>query len=331
MTGEVSYAVFFKTHFWDEFAARQYARLCARVGRGDVFVVFDATFGAAPDDIPGRVIEVTIADLAALELPAVTTHGSIIWYNPDYPNYAARAKLPAYDYYVSVEYDVVLNADLDALIVKLSDDRIDYLGFELRTKVRNWPWFDLHKDLYGEDMLACLSCLSIFSARAMDVLLARRQAAGRDFAHGTLRYWPNNEAFIPNEIRRAGLKQAMLGDYGGTRLYDWWPPTNEADLPAAKSEAFIHPVLHGTRFIRSTLFHEPSFFALLRPGSVVWRKLAGFDPVVVRSMVAAEIRRRVRAKMERMAAHAGLRPQWFAGATSGAVPDGQQPTAHNAG
>jgi hypothetical protein len=331
MTGKASYAVFFKTHFWDGFAARQLERVREKVGRGDVFVLFDATFGNVPDDIPGRVIEVTMTDLAALELPPVTTHGSIIWYNPDYPNYAAAVRIPAYDYYVSVEYDVVVNRHFDDLIDELTADDVDYLGFELRTKVQDWPWFELHKDMYGADMLACLSCLSVFSKPAMDLLLARRQETGRDFAHGALHYWPNNEAFIPNEIRRAGLKQAVLGDYGGTRLYDWWPPTNEADLPAAAEETFIHPVLHGTRFIRSTLFHEPSFLALLRPRGIVWQRLAGFDPAVVRPMVAAEVKRRIAAKFQRIAAHAGLRPQWFEGATSGVSRDGQHGSAHNAG
>jgi hypothetical protein len=331
MSGDVSYAVFFKTHFWDEFAARQLARLREKVGRGDIFVVIDATFFDEAVDIPGRVIHVTMEDLAALDLPAVTTHGSIIWYNPDYPNYVAAARLPAYDYYVSVEYDVVVNTELDALVAQVAADGVDYLGFALRTKIREWPWFDLHKDLYGEDMLACLSCLSVFSRAAMDLLLARRQAAGRAFACGDLIFWPNNEAFIPNEIREAGLIQAVLGRYGATRIYDWWPPTNEADLAAVGDETFIHPVLHGTRFIRSVLHHEPSFFALLLPGSSARQRLENFDAAMVRPMIVAEIKRRVGAKLQRMAVRAGLQPQWFAAAQTGAVRNGQQAPAHNAG
>lgn len=34
-----TYAVLFRTHFWDDYVERQYQRLRAQVGRGDVFIL----------------------------------------------------------------------------------------------------------------------------------------------------------------------------------------------------------------------------------------------------------------------------------------------------
>jgi hypothetical protein len=39
------YAVIFRTHFWDDFARRQFARLRQMVREGDIFVLVDETNG----------------------------------------------------------------------------------------------------------------------------------------------------------------------------------------------------------------------------------------------------------------------------------------------
>lgn len=327
----LSYAVLFKTHFWDEFTSRQMERLRARVGRGDIYVVIDETFAPAPE-IPGeRVIGVNKEKLAALALAPVTTHGSILWYNNDYPNYAAAAELPAYDYYISTEYDVTINTDLDALIDRLEAGQVDFLGFPIRKRAVDWPWYPMHEDVYGAQMLVYLACFGIYSKAGLAALLAARQRAGAAFRTGALRYWPHVEAFLPNEIAKAGLRNASLADYGGVDLYDWWPPLNETDLPQAADQAFIHPVLHGTKYVRSTIYHEPSWLALLRPESSVRRKLQNFSPAIVRPLIRAEIRRRLGGRVFRVAERLGLRPKWFATAEAGIATDRQETLPHNAG
>ncbi len=325
-----SYVVLFKTHFWDDFNQRQLERLRARVGRGDIYVVIDETFGPAPK-IPGeRVIGITKDSLSALRLAPVTTHGSIIWYNNDYPNYVAAAQLPAYDFYVSIEYDVVVNAPLDALVDRLAADQVDFLGFPLRTPAAKWPWYSMHEALYGPDMLLSLSCLAVYSKAGLDALLAARHAAAVAFADGALRYWPHVEAFLPNEIAKAGLRRASLADYGGVARYDWWPPLNEPDLPQAADQAFIHPVLHGARYVRSTIFHEPSALALIRRDSAVRRKLQDFSPSLVRPLIRAELLRRLSGRMERIGERLGLRTKWFARAQTGRAVFTQEELPHNA-
>jgi hypothetical protein len=325
-----SYAVLFKTHFWDDFNRRQLARLRERVKSGDLYVVIDETFAPAPAIEGERIIGITKADLAALNLAPITTHGSIIWYNNDYPNYVAAAKLPPYDYYVSIEYDVTVTIEFDDLIERLAKDNVDFLAFPIRKPARDWPWYPMHEALYGPDMQVNLSCLAVYSTAALAALLARRQAHGLAFAAGSLTYWPHVEGFLPNEIIKAGLKPASLAAYGHTEAYDWWPPMNEAHLAAAPAQSFIHPVLHGNRFVRSTIYHEPSALNLLRKNSLLHQKLKEFPATMVNPLIRAEIKRRCAGKLYRIAERLHLLPKWFDRARSGVATGRQEELPHNA-
>lgn len=324
-----SYAVLFKTHFWDEFNQRQLERLKARVGRGKIYVVVDSTFGPCPVVDHEHVIKVTEADLANLGLAPITTHGSILWYNPDYMNYVAAKNIPPCDYYVCVEYDVAINVDLDSLIDTLAADEVDYLGFPIRKPAVEWPWYDMHVDVYGTDMLVYLSCLSAFSNRALHMLQARREAMGREFAAGTLGFWPNNEALVPNEVRAAGMKLDTLTRHGRSEQYDWWPPLEEAELPKVADQSFVHPVLHGARYVRSLVHHQSSLKELCYRNSALRRKLDRFNPKLVRAVLRSEVGRRLRDGVLRRLAGLGLRRQWYAGAQAGAARNAQRRSAHN--
>jgi hypothetical protein len=326
-----SYAILFKTHFWDDFTIRQLERVKSRTGRGDVYVVVDATFQPAPPIGYGRIIHINRSDISMLGLAPITTHGSIIWYNIDYPHYVALSQLPTYDYYVTIEYDTVVTVELDQLIGDLHNTNVDYLGFPIRTAVSTWPWFEMHLDIYGSDMLVYLSCFSVFSHRALTVLLARRQAMGLDFGRGVLEFWPNNEAFIPNEMRKAGMRIDTLDQYGQTRHYDWWPPLDEKELGGVADHGFIHPVLHGTRYIRSLVHHEPLLTSFFRRDSLMRRKLSGFSPEVVNPILRSELRRRVREKIGGTLERVGLRRRWFSNAQAGSARNNQRQSAHNAG
>src|ERR1700730_13582411 len=98
-----SYAVIFKTHFWDAFTSRQLDRLKARVENGTIFIGIDETHEPAPEIEHDRVVRVTSASISKLGLLPITTHGSIIWYNTDYPHYVALSENPFYDYYITIE------------------------------------------------------------------------------------------------------------------------------------------------------------------------------------------------------------------------------------
>jgi hypothetical protein len=323
------FAVFFKTHFWDDFTRRQVARLRARLGNGQLYIVVDESIERAPQIENEAAIRIRAEDFGALGLAEVTTHGSVIWYNIDYPNYIAFSKIPKFDYYVSIEYDATVTVDLDTLVHTLAACNIDYLGFPIRKPATEWPWYDMHLDIYGPKMLVNLSCFSVFSHRAMTQLLARRQEMTRQFALGELDFWPNNEAFIPNEIERAGMSLDTLDHYGSTRQYDWWPPTEESELPANQEGLFIHPVLCGQRYAKSIVHHEPSFFALILPNSPLSTKLRHVSSETRASLRVSEVKRRVLNRVYKSLESAGLRRRWFANALSGATVYAQTKPIHN--
>lgn len=324
-----TYAVIFKTHFWDPFVARQLARLRATMQHGTLFIAVDETFGpvAIADEAP--VVRVTMDKIDALGLAKVTTHGSVLWYNIDYPHYVALREVEPFDYYVTIEYDAVCNLDLDRLISTIAEKQCDYVGHPVPEAIADWPWFATHKPIYGGAMRASLSCFAVFSRRALELLLKRRQDMSRDFAQKRLGFWPNNEAFIPNEIERAGYRIASLADFGSVSGYNWWPPKHEAELDGMGDAAFIHPVLTGDRYIRSLVYHEPSFGSFFRSDSVLRRKLAIYARGRQGSVLYAEVRRRVFAALTRRLEAWGLSPPWYANAEAGAAQVAQTRSVHN--
>ncbi len=326
-----TYAVLFKTHYWDEFTRRQLDRLREVSGNADIYVVMDETMKPGPD-VPGEtVLRITTQDLNDLQLPLYTTHGSVIWYNSDYPNYIARERLPAYDYYVAMEYDAVFYGSLDKVVNAIARDGADYVGWELQTPPREWPWFDMHREMYGENMMKYMSSVCIVSHRALGQLLKRRQEQGAEFAEGKLPCWPMLEVFVPYEVQAAGMCIAEIGDYMDTTHHNWWPPTEEATLPdTLATAALYHPVLHGTRFVRSMLHHEPSLKKLLLPWSAPRKRLASFDQALVRRIVREEVTRRISDKLVREFSRLGLRKKWYADVMHGSQRSRQRPSVHNA-
>jgi hypothetical protein len=324
-----SFAILFKTHFWDEFTARQLERLCARSGAGAIVAVIDETMDKVPQTDAPREVRIREGDLAKMELALVTTHGSIIWYNTDYPNYAAFTQLEAFDYYVCIEYDACVTLDIERLVAHLERDGVDYLGFPIRKPARKWPWYKMHREIYGDDMLVYLSCLAVFSHRAMALLLQRRQEMSREFRAQSLNFWPNNEAFIPNEVKNAGMRLASLSDYGDVSAYDWWPPCEERDLPQVQNGAFVHPVLAGMRFARSVVHHEPSIFAFFNPGSALHQRLRHVPILVRQSLLRKEIIRRAQHFATRALGHIGLGRRWYENAQAATASSTQTQSAHN--
>ena len=325
-----SYAVLFKAHFWDEFTQRQFERLRANVGRGHLWILFDETLKPAPTLPYDRVIGITTDKLMKLGLPLVTTHGSILWYNTDYPHYVALAELGSYDFYITVEFDAAIRQPVDTLVDRLAADGVDYLGFPIRKTAQQWAWFPMHRDIYGPEMLVYLSCIAAFSHRAIHRLLARRQEMGRDFTAGEIPFWPNNEAFLPNEIRRAGMTSASLSQYGSTELYDWWPPTEETKLSRIEANEFVHPVLQGMRYARSLIHHAPALSSFRDRSSADHAKLSHFDPRLVRSLLRAESHRRWVDRAGRMLERLHLRRRWYSHACAQTARSVHGQSLHNA-
>jgi hypothetical protein len=245
------YAVLLKVHYWNDFTERRLRHLLSKVGSGDVHIFVDETHGPVGPIAHDRVIRATENDMTELAV-VLNPPGGVFWYSVDYPLYYFYLRNRSYDYYLMCEHDAVLNIDIDEFVQMADRDRVDYVGFPLAET--GWA---LHtaEGAYPKSfkLYQWINCISLHSKRSLEFLLERRQVLARRYTTGEIPNWPNNEAFIPTEMHNNGFVVRELGDYGKIEKYNWWPPTNEDDLPLLQDQAFLHPVLDQRRYIVSCL------------------------------------------------------------------------------
>jgi hypothetical protein len=264
-------AIIFRTHFWDDFARRQFDRLRARVVHGDVFVLVDETNGPAGHIAHDGVVRMTEADVLRLGL-ARRGEQNLMWFNGDYPLYYFLSLYQNYDYYLQVEYDVVMNTDLDRLVARAAADATDFVGLTKGEPVEAWAWRQTCVDAYdAKDIRYQLICCCLLSHRALELLFARRLELSNRLINDEA--WPFCEGFIATEIRLAGMKSVELSDYLDTTAYNTWPPYIESELPALAQAPVIHPVLDQPRYVASLLKYKVGVAGYLNPLSLFHRKL----------------------------------------------------------
>jgi hypothetical protein len=295
-------AIIFRTHFWDKFAQRQFDRLLARAGRADVFVLVDDTARsvAIPHD---KVVRVTAAGLLDMGF-AAAGEGNLLWFNGDYPLYRFLQLHGDYDYYLQLEYDVVINTDIDALMAVIAADGVDYVGLTKGEATPDWPWLGTCTDAYSlGEIRHQLICVALFSARALRHLWARRLVLSAAYERGDIKAWPMCEGFIATELAKTDMICRELSDYGDTACYDHWPPYLEADLGRLGAHRFVHPVLDDERYIASLLKYHVGLSGFLNPASLFHRKLRRLP---TRRYVTA-LRDSFASKAARTVRNAGLR------------------------
>lgn len=313
----VSYAVLFKTHFWNSYVERQFRRLTERIESGSVYICVDETSGPVEGINYPNVIRTTASEVIEIGLPDIKIGGNLFWYSIDYLHGWFFKRFPNYDYYLTVEYDAVIATNIDSLVDKVAESRIDYVGFPMRDPVPKWSWTEVHLPVYRVDVMrAYLSCIAIFSKKAMAFLLVRRLEMAKEFKEGKLAFWPYTEAFIPTELEMAAYRVGSLSDYGRTDAYDWWPPIHEDDLNALADEAFIHPVLEGDRYIASLFRHHRQLTSYFDPRSPLRRQLSRFPRADYAPHFRREFRRRLNDAVKRRLARVGIGETWAAGATA---------------
>ncbi len=270
------YALVFKTHAWDPFIARQLERYKARCRSGALVIVLDETNGSAGPIPHDQVIRTTNQEILALGLANAFGKGGLIWWNTDYPNYLAFQRLPEYAHYVFAEYDTCANLDIDALVASVAERGIDMLTQPTRQDKQTWYWTKFHEAVYDHDEIrGSLNCFSVFSHRAMQMLMERRLADSKEHAAGRMTFWPGNEVFVATEIARAGYRTAALEEFGDATNYEWHPPILEDDLPG-KPGTFLHPVLDRKRYIASVLKFEFDLSSYFSASSPLRQELARF-------------------------------------------------------
>ncbi len=274
-------AIGFKTHAWDPFISRQLDRYRQQAGRADVYVILDETNRPLPDAAPQLagpcVLRTTNTDLLALGLANAYGKGGLIWWNTDYPNYLLYQQQPDYDYYVFVEYDSCMTVPVESVVEAAATRGVDLVTLPTRQPLDSWYWTSFHEKAYARaEIRGSLNCISVFSRRAMELLLRRRREMTLDYNAGTLGFWPCNEVFVATEIQRAGMTMASLEDYGDASAYEWHPPHLEDDLDSLQGHDFLHPVLDRARYIQSVLKFEFDLSAYFVPNSPLRRTLARF-------------------------------------------------------
>jgi hypothetical protein len=266
-------AVIFRTHFWDAFAQRQFDRLLAVAEGTDVFVLVDETARKVPGIGHDKVVRVTESEVLAMGF-AKAGEGNLLWFNGDYPLYRFLELHGDYDYYLQLEYDVVIDGAITRLIAAAEADKADYIGLTKGEATPDWWWLSTCAGVYDiADIRHQLICIALFSNRALRLLWERRLVLSAAYAEGRIQAWPMCEGFIATELALAGMACRELSDYGDTARYDHWPPFLETDIEAGGSYGFIHPVLDEDRYVTSMLKYHVGLGGYLNPWSLYQRKL----------------------------------------------------------
>jgi len=274
----VTFAVLFKIYFLDLFVIRQLERLKSVAGAGDVYVVADETRGKI-DPIPhDKVVRMTETDMIRRGFARADPRLAMFWHSADYSLYPMIEDLPPYDYYVTVEYDAVINTDLGALVDAIAAQKIEFAGLRTTEPVTGWDWTKTVDTLYEPAVLRpYLNAIAFYSHRGVTLLRDRRLELSRRFNAGEITQFPMSEAFIGTEMELAGYRVGNLADFGNYVRYTWWPPTVEAELDELKHCTFIHPVLEGERCAEQ-LLRGDRLQNLFTPGWVVQQRLSRLNP-----------------------------------------------------
>ena len=268
-----NFAVIFRTHFWDDFAQRQFDRLLSQVEKGHVFVLVDETNGRVEGIRHDRVVRLAEQDVIDMGFPRAGT-GNMLWFNGDYPLYYFFKQHGSYDYYLQLEYDVVLNTSVDRLVSRAAADGVDFIGLTKGEPVQEWYWLSTFRDFYDlTDVQYKLICISLFSRGAMQALAARRLAMAGRLQRSEVQAWPFCEGFIATEMERDDFVSAELSQYVNTDTYDSWPPFVESDLSHMTDHPVIHPVLDQERYISSLLKFKVGLAGYMNVNSLFHRKL----------------------------------------------------------
>ena len=280
------YALIFRTHFWDDFAQRQLERLLSRTTRGDVYVLLDETHRKAGEIAHNKVIRMTEADVLAMGYPRAGS-GNMLWFNGDYPLYLFAQQKSDYAYYLTAEYDVVMNTDIDAFVKRIEEDKVDFVGLTKGEPIEDWAWRDTCRDVYtARELRYQLICMSVYSRRAVQHLATRRLELAKQYERGDIKQWPFCEGFIATEMTTGPFVTAELSKYLDTASYDTWPPFLENRLPDMADTPIIHPVLDPGRYVDSLVKYNVGLAGYFNLNSTFHRKLRCLSPASYISALA---------------------------------------------
>lgn len=175
------------------------------------------------------------------------------WRCGDYGFYLGRARYPAARYLWMIENDVrITGRKPEQLFAKFADEPADLIASYLDAPDRDWPW-SATVESSDASPRKCFFPVVRLSARAIDVLLAKRREHGRQWSRRKL--WPNDEAFVATAAEAAGLSTIDL-NHGDPPVYREdefsFDTIRDGDLPLPgdAEAALFHPVLFGAALQR---------------------------------------------------------------------------------
>jgi hypothetical protein len=153
---------------------------------------------------PGGRAKIGFSD-ATLAGLGLFPHPHSGWRCGDYFYYVARKNFGQYRYYWMIEPDVWIHTeDLDAFFAQFRDHQSDLLATKFGPRDWKWGWYGTvsqhYKQVYG-----CVFPISRLSGAAIDFCFNARKTATASMAPEDFRSWPNDEAFVANELVNAGF------------------------------------------------------------------------------------------------------------------------------
>jgi len=228
------------------------ARACCASGK--FVVATDETNGPLPVEMFDTLPHTD--DFSDYDLPSFPSD-KVLWWNADYPLYAARRAMPDHDYYVMFEYDVFLNCDVDRMIMQCAENNVDFVGCNVMPMNPNNVWAESASEMGGDPWWAFIP-FTIMSGRAIDEMLQIRQTLAGRLAAGQLNHWPFCEAFIPSAVaQRPELTSWQLDRLVDAKMLELRPFISARDPRLSKAEIVAHPVMSGQRFLKAFLTARP--------------------------------------------------------------------------
>ncbi|MBS4075051.1 hypothetical protein KGY14_07590 [Ameyamaea chiangmaiensis] len=266
----------FKTHFWDEGVAENFAA-CKRFSQeSDIFILFDSSNRKIdiPDEVllSERVFLTPYSKVEALGLewgmPGV---GGGYWYNGDYQQNLFILDHSEYDYICSVENDVGIFCSLDSIFDDMAENGIDLVFLPQEGPNHTWSHLNGCIGYYdtNQNIRKGLFCISFFSRRAALHIVRRRIEMSLQRRQYTLHGWPIGEAVMVEEVLRAGMVARSIADYcDSLTQYDWAPAYSFREFDPRDGRTFVHPALPlNDKFYRSNF--QQDYNALFSERNVI--------------------------------------------------------------
>ena len=249
-----------RTHKWDEATEALANRL--RPVFGDNLVV---VFHNRPADVtpPIPVVDINEDSVKAMALDPVSDWG---WRCGDYFLYALRKARPEADFYWLIEPDVFFTGDIEDFFARTEGRTEDLLGTRIEKQDSGHRFA---KGMPGIKHWRAIFALVRFSGRALDILLAQRQAYAK---LGFNRFYANDETFCFSTAKAdPRLTMASLSEI----MPDWvrhaqvaTDPDMLLDLVIDRQDRGIyHPVRTRDNFIASLAdrIANTGFLSAMRP------------------------------------------------------------------